>query len=241
MDLIEDLIASTQIEFQYHFLVDFNGNTLSHPLYPRTNLMKEVLEPVNIQLLENKDGFEEIWSRMRHEVQGNGTLLVETREKFVYTWQQVSGLLIVCSVTNRTTSKVPVYLSGLKPSIARQYQYPMSELTYHRFDLLPQNNLNICQYFKQVVTFDNIALFLSAACFQSAATHIRNQQENSQEQLNGQMIQKFMTYIKEKTDHLANPGMILDVRNEVSALYNVMEYLKREHLKSELRKYVIRR
>lgn len=203
--------------------------------------MKEVFEPVDIQLLENRVGFEEIWSRMRHEVQGNGTLLLETREKFVYTWQQVSGLLIVCSVTNRTTRRVPVYLSGLKPTTAGQPQYQMNELTYHRFDLLPQTNLNVCQFFKQVVTFDNSALFLSAACFKSAARHFRINLENSQEQFNSQMIQNLMAYLKDNTNLIANPGILPDVRNDVNALYHVMEYLKKKHLESGFRKYVIRR
>lgn len=51
-----------------------------------------------------------------------------------------------------------------------------------------------------------------------------------------------MAYIKDITNLLANPGLQPTVRNDITALYNVMSYLKKRHQEAGImKKYVIRR
>lgn len=51
-----------------------------------------------------------------------------------------------------------------------------------------------------------------------------------------------MAYIKDTTNLLANPGLLPQIRNDVTAIFHAMSILKKRHTESgEFRKYIIRR
>lgn len=54
-DLIEDFIYQDKFSNSYAFLMDLNGNTIIHPLYPRH--LNESPYPTKIDLFENMKEF----------------------------------------------------------------------------------------------------------------------------------------------------------------------------------------
>jgi hypothetical protein len=115
----------------------------------------------------------------------------------------------------------------------------LSELVYHRLDLNTNSIINVCQYYKQIATFDAVTLHLSSKTFASPYAHIKR--GNSGDVDENQMIQNFMAYLRDTRNLFANPGLVDGVRQEVSGIYQIMESFKKKHVDSELRKYVIRR
>jgi hypothetical protein len=116
----------------------------------------------------------------------------------------------------------------------------LSELVYHRLDINTNSQINMCQYFKQVSTFDAITLHLSSKTFTSPFAHMSRNKDVDDEN-SKQMIQNFMAYLRDTRNLFANPGLVEGVRQEVSGIYQIMEIYKKKHLESELRKYIIRR
>lgn len=237
--LIEDVLYSNKLNSSYKFLTDINGNTFSHSLlYPRPATLKETFHPVHIQLLEKTNGFDELWGKMRIEMSGNVQL-----ENWMYTWKHVSNLLIVCIVSKVNDSKLKV-LQRIKASnsqLTDQSRY-LPELLYHRLDLLvPPNSINMCHYYKQVATFDAITLHLSAKAFSSPFSHMKSSKLEESDDSQVQTVQNFMAYLRDTKNLFANPGLRDGIRNEVSGVYQIMEFIKKKHIDSELKKYVIRR
>lgn len=156
--------------------------------------------------------------------------------------------MIVCMVTDKSSSQIPSNLDPSKSPLSvfdSSYEKnSLPNLLYHRLDLIPSTNsqLSMCQYFKQIITYDATALYLSARAFISPYTHLKNNRpEIVDDQSNYHTIQNFMAYLKDTTNLFANPGMLNEIRNDVIALYHVMEVLKKKHFESKLKKYVIRR
>lgn len=54
-------------------------------------------------------------------------------------------------------------------------------------------------------------------------------------------LQSYMAYIKDNTRLLANPGLKEEVRNDVTVLSHILDYLMRQHLHGDLYKYIVRR
>ncbi|XP_014096574.2 VWFA and cache domain-containing protein CG16868 [Bactrocera oleae] len=123
------------------------------------------------------------------------------------------------------------------------YDYFSSmELLYHRLDLLPPSNGQACRYFRQVATMDTPTLFLSASAFMSPFTFLHNNRVNSP-RAQIRTVESIMAYLKDTTGLLANPGLRPQIRQEVSALYNAMQHLKKRHqdARGTLKNYIIRR
>lgn len=237
--LVEDVLYSNQINSSYKFLTDMNGYTFAHSLlYPRPITLRETFHPVHITLLEQSNGFDDVWTRIR--AQENGSVRLDN---LTYTWRHVSALMIVCIVTDSSESGLNV-LQRIKASnnqMMEQNKF-LPELIYHRLDLLiPPNSINMCHYFKQVATFDAITLHLSSKAFKSPFAHMRNSKQDDNDDSQVQTVQNFMAYLRDTKNLFANPGLLDGIRNEVSGVYQIMELLKKKHNESELRKYIIRR
>lgn len=238
--LIEDVLYSNQLNTSYRFLTDMNGNTFAHSLlYPRPITLKETFHLVHIKLLEKTTGFNDLWERMRS--QQNGSMQLDKR--WSYTWRHVSNLMIVCVVTDIDNSSFNK-LHRIKSSNTQMMEQSkfLPELIYHRLDLLvPPNSINMCHYYKQVATFDAVSLHLSSKAFLSPYSHMKNSKPDDNEDSLIQTVQNFMAYLRDTRNLFANPGLLHGIKNEVSGIYQIMEFLKRKHIDSDLKKYVIRR
>ncbi|XP_065367009.1 VWFA and cache domain-containing protein CG16868 [Calliphora vicina] len=121
--------------------------------------------------------------------------------------------------------------------------YTSIDLMYHRLDLLPaRDSTNLCRYFRQIATLDAATLFLSSLAFESPFTFLHNNRMSSaQSQLH--TVESIMAYLKDTTGLLANPGLRPQIRQEVNALYNAMQHLKKRHqdARGSLKNYIIRR
>ncbi len=244
-DILESVMYSNT-PGSYKFLTDLFGNTISHPLFPRPNKIKNDFESIPIKYLENKKGFEALWKKIATEERGNATLDYGNNI-FSYVWNRISSIMIVCTVTDNS-KKIKTTVDPTKVPLSmfdgNYEKNSLNHLVYHRLDLLPPSatTISMCQYFKQTVTYDAISLFLSARSFISPYNHIKNNRlENIDDNSNFNTIQNFMAYLKDGTNLFANPGMLNEIRNNVIALYHVMELLKKKHMESDLKKYVIRR
>jgi hypothetical protein len=235
--LIEDVLYSDQYNYSYKFLVDLKtGNALAHSVfYPRPITLKQSFNLVHIKTLEKDKGFDDgVWFKMKNQTKGSIKL-----DSYLYTWNQVSDLMIVCIVTK---------LSDRKPNVLNRIKSPfdqskhLSELLYHRIDLLSSHNsIGTCQYYKQIATFDAITLHLSSKSFISPYAHMNNIESDD---TSVHTIQNFMAYLRDTRNLFANPGLIEGIRQEVSGIYQIMEFLKKKHLDLDMRKngkYIIRR
>ncbi|XP_036334630.1 VWFA and cache domain-containing protein CG16868 [Rhagoletis pomonella] len=149
-----------------------------------------------------------------------------------------------------TSSSLPLSLQRFsvpKDKLPRfhhsDYEYLSSmELLYHRLDLVSPPNGHTCRYFRQVGTMDAPTLFLSASAFMSPFTFLHNNRVNSpRDQI--RTVESIMAYLKDTTGLLANPGLRPQIRQEVNALYNAMQHLKKRHqdARGTLRNHIIRR
>ena len=236
--LIEDVLYSNPINTSYKFLTDMNGNTFAHSLlYPRPITLKTSFNPVHIKMLEQTNGFEAQWNKLRFQTSGSFQL-----ENWTYTCRHISNLMIVCVVTNvnQTNFNSLQRIKASNSQLIDQSKF-LPDLLYHRLDLLvPPNSINMCHYYKQTATFDAITLHLSSKAFSSPYAHMRSQKQD-QNDLQIQTVQNFMAYLRDTKSLFANPGLNDGVRNEVSGVYQMMELMKRKHVDSELKSYVIRR
>lgn len=243
--LVEDILYSNQINFTYKFLTDMNGNTFAHSeLYPRPSTIKENFKLVHILLLENKKEFPIVWEQMQNDSAGN-YVMVHEKHRLSYTWKHINDLLIVCTVTKLNGTKAPMITRIKSPNNQNSADHSkyLPELIYHRMDLTQgsSNSISLCHYFKQVATYESITLLLSAKAFQSPYSHMKNNRVEDNDDFHQTTIQSFMAYLKDNKNLFANPGMLPQVRNEVIGIYHVMEYLKKKHLESDLKKYILRR
>lgn len=137
------------------------------------------------------------------------------------------------------SEKRPSILQKIKTQQLDQSKH-LSELVFHRLDLNTNSQINTCQYYKQISTFDAITLHLSSKTFTSPYAHMRRDKDDGGDEEN-RMIQNFMAYLRDTRNLFANPGLVEGVRQEVSGIYQIMEIFKKKHMDSELKKYVIRR
>lgn len=117
-DLIEDVNSyhfrqqqysfSSKQDNSYAFLVETNGNTLTHPAFPRPITQNQTPFPVDIQYLENSTNFVDIRQQMLSEENGNVTTTIylmknRKQEKFIrsYQWHNILGFYVLCMVNTR--------------------------------------------------------------------------------------------------------------------------------------------
>lgn len=84
-------------------------------------------------------------------------------------------------------------------------------------------------------------MYLSSAAFLSPFSHLKINREGDAE-VNIQTIRAIMSYIRDITENIINPGLRDDIKNDVLVTLRVMNYLKRMHMNAEsMKKYIIRR
>ncbi|CRK94283.1 CLUMA_CG007798, isoform A, partial [Clunio marinus] len=239
--LIEDVLYSNKPNSSYKFLTDMNGRTFSHSLlYPRPITLKETFYLVHIRLLEKTKGFDNLWEKMMKIENGS-----EILENFSYTWRHISNLMIVCIVTDVNFNNLDI-LQRIKTSTTSSHltdpNKSLPELLYHRLDLVvPPNSINMCHYYKQTATFDAITLHLSSKAFSSPYSHIKSNKNEESNESQIQTVQNFMAYLRDTRNLFANPGLLDVIRSEVSGAYQIMEFLKKKHVESVFKKYIVRR
>ncbi|XP_005189036.2 VWFA and cache domain-containing protein CG16868 [Musca domestica] len=117
-DLIEDVTSyhyqqqqfalSNKGDNSYAFLIETNGNTLTHPAFPRPVTLNQTPFPVDIQYLENSTNFADIRQRILTEENGNATTSIyltknRKHEKYIrtYQWHNILGFYVLCMVNTR--------------------------------------------------------------------------------------------------------------------------------------------
>lgn len=239
-DLAEDVTYFTRYHNSYAFLIDFDGTTVMHPLYPRPLATTENYHKVDIKYFETVDGFDAVRTEILSRKFGNMTLNLDNdddgyiNKTITFSWSHADNFYIVVIVTIDNSQK-----KTTKPQIERNPYLSKDErnLLYHRIDLKsPAQFYNLCRHFRQVSTLDNGTFYLSPSAFPSPFTHLRKNQE-SNENVTINYIQTILAYIKDQSRLLANPGVVKEVRDDVSVLSKVMHYLKGKNLQ----KYYIRR
>ncbi|XP_055857843.1 VWFA and cache domain-containing protein CG16868 [Episyrphus balteatus] len=256
-DLAEDVMNFKNSANSYACLIDINGIAIIHPALQQVPYLTKASLSVDIALLENTIDFQSFRKILLREKEGNVTLSVmeEANSKDVtktYLWHRVMDMLIVCIVTTKSKNTnnvngkpfVPQYQTkygnvGWQKFQHIEYMAPF-DLLYHRIDLISPHT-PVCRYFRQIATLDSVTLFLSASAFQSPFTYLKNNRLNC-DKTKIRTVQSIMAYIKDNTGLLVNPGLLPRIRNDVSALYSVMEHLRKRHLKNgEFKNYIIRR
>lgn len=236
--LIEDIMYKNDFNNSYKFLIDMKGYTVTHSLYyPRPVVLRQAIHPVHITLLEKNKGFNEAtWQKMKSESSGNLQL-----ENHTYTWLHISDVLIAGIVRNHNEQR-PNVLQKIKTSNYADQSKHLSELIYQRLDTIPSSSvpINTCLLYKQIASFDVIALHLSSKAFESPYAHMQNSERRKRDE-DSQTNQNIMTYFRDTRNLFANPGLVDNVRQDVFGIYQIMEFFKKKHAESELRKYVIRR
>ncbi|XP_055374784.1 VWFA and cache domain-containing protein CG16868 [Condylostylus longicornis] len=243
-DLAEDIIYFKNTEFEYAFMIDVKGITISHPAFSRPTTLHSNTYEVDIGLLENSKEFKEsIKEQILLIENGNASYIERDNITKIYFWKRIQNAYIICLVSksnglhfNLQNSKAQAKTSNYQQS---EHLLPL-DLLYHRLDLVPPKN-PICRHFRQIATLETGTVFLSASAFQSPFTYLKNTREHK-ESIRTHTAQSIMAYIKDSTSLLANPGLLSRIRNDVATLYHVMSYLKKRHLENgEFKKYIIRR
>ncbi|XP_055922242.1 VWFA and cache domain-containing protein CG16868 [Eupeodes corollae] len=250
--LAEDVLNYKNSASSYTFLIDVNGTAIVHPALQQVPYLTKTPLPVDIALLENTKDFLNFRKFLLTQNEGNQNLSVAygaaKNSTKMYSWHRVMDMYIICIVTIRSTNmngKTFVAHQARYGSVSWQkfhrteYLAPF-DLLYHRIDLIPPHT-PVCRYFRQIATLDTGTLFLSASSFQSPFIYMKNNRVNC-DITKIRTVQSIMAYIKDNTGLLVNPGLLPRIRNDVSALYSVMEHLKKRHLENgEFKKYIIRR
>lgn len=88
---------------------------------------------------------------------------------------------------------------------------------------------------RYLLIFSDVAsLYLSTSCFQSPFAASRTIQDRL-------TSQGYLAYLKDDTRLLANPGLKDGVRDEVSMLSHVLDFLRKKQISSPTSKYIVRR
>ncbi|KAJ8936685.1 hypothetical protein NQ318_012504 [Aromia moschata] len=224
--LVEDLIYySSNQEYSYAFLMDLEGKMLIHPSFFKPSTVSHDLLYVDIKNFEKISDIEVLRRRLLVEGKGshkssknNGTDLVS------YTWNRVGDYYVVCIVVNIK------YGPPNRPYRHIRFQSPSeNKFLYHNLE-----DYKLCRHLNLLATIDVNSLYLSTSCFQSPFVASRTTQDKL-------IIQGYLAYLKDDTRLLANPGLKEEIRDEVSALSHVLDFLRKKHLSSVMSKFVVRR
>lgn len=77
---------------------------------------------------------------------------------------------------------------------------------------------------------------MSPWCFKSPIEQLKLLETGS-----SMTVQSYMAYLKDLTGLLANPGLYPSVKPDVAMLAQLLEYFKKQHIKSPLSKFIIKR
>lgn len=237
-EVVEDMMYFSIPQKIRAFVVDPEGNTITHPLFSRPLFSSEQPMNTDISYLEDQPGFELIKENILKFESGKEQLTSEDTDYLdnistsisrpkstVYTWRRVPGMpYILCLVAQVDPNQIQMLKQASLP--------PYSEVTYHRFDLLPAPNM--CQHLKQLASVDRSGLYLSPSSFQSPFQYL-SQHETKRN------VQSYMAYLTDRTKLIANPGLKNFVRNDVAVLDRITSKWKEKFQNSDISKYIIRR
>lgn len=247
-DVADDAIFYNKYQDSYSFIVDLHGYTIWHPSFPRPRSVRTTQYPTDIRHFEQIAGFDLVRSRLLTELAGKATLPGGDNNHKTYAWHRAAHFYVICVATTvSNATKLPVHLNHVGVHLYQADDIVsiagnlVPELVYHH--LVPIAVVPLCRHFKQLATMESITLFLSASSFISPFLYLKSNREASDETKTNN-AKSVMAYIKDATNLLANPGLLPQIRNDVTALFHIMSYLKRRHLDDDddvYRNYIIRR
>ncbi|XP_055956054.1 VWFA and cache domain-containing protein 1 [Patella vulgata] len=236
-DIVQDITYYNQDGQSYTFIVTTDGYTIMHPSFRRP--MRTNIQPMHtdIRHFESVDGFELIRRNILSQEEGESTLLLDsnnssvtdehpTQPKFYakYMWKKVDNApyIVVLKVLQEIQET-----REIRNIVSNQH-----DLVYHRLDLLPREKM--CLHLKQLSTLDTSTVFLSASSFEKPFEHLSEDETK-------RIVQIYLTYLKDDTMMISNPGLKDKVRNDVAASTRINDEWMRRYQASSLKDYIIRR
>ncbi|XP_071952059.1 VWFA and cache domain-containing protein 1-like [Antedon mediterranea] len=226
-DLLEDITYYQGGEVAYSFLVDKNGNALSHPSLPRP-LFVRTPSFVDISLLEQSPGFETVRKSMISRKKGQIVLQrsVNSTVEVKYSWSPVPDTPYSIGLVKLVDNNKMRRLQHMRMTSSD------GSIVYHRLDLLP--NKDLCMHLKQLGTKASGTLMLASSSFISPYQHI-SQDETKR------VVQGYIAYLNDYTMLISNPGIKLTIKNDVSATKSIDMFWMNQIHNSELNDYIVRR
>ncbi|GFR18765.1 VWFA and cache domain-containing protein 1 [Trichonephila clavata] len=235
-DLTENISYFTNSESLYVFLMDETGIALTHPSFSHPTYTNWHVHTF-IWHLEDKLRFQKYYKAMLREPRGQIAVpfkLPKAQSKdesaveekvAIYNWKKVEGTpYIVCVVAIEPTKT--------KKALKDLIFSGRGEFSYHRIDIMP--TATSCRHMKQLSSLGATAIFLSASCFKSPYTYIREEE-------NFKTVLGYMTYLKDRKNTISNPGLKDGIRNEVLALAQITSAWKAAAENEEFSNYIVRR
>ncbi|KAL0107464.1 hypothetical protein PUN28_014649 [Cardiocondyla obscurior] len=213
----------------YAMFFDSKGVVWMHKNFPRIETIVEQPLKVHLQDIENIDS--QTVFKMINESQGIMDIKTKLGEQKRYRWKHLMyDDLIICLVSTTEEGILPV---------ARSVPPLPANILHHRLDLMLQTVIDkdtLCIYRNKIVTLSTGVIYLSPWCFQSPMEQLKLLETGSPVN-----VQSYMAYLKDVTGLLANPGLHPSVKPDVATLAQILEYFKKQHVKSLLNKFIIRR
>ncbi|ESO86641.1 hypothetical protein LOTGIDRAFT_128750, partial [Lottia gigantea] len=235
-DIVQDVTYYNQDGQSYSFIVTVDGFTIMHPSFSRP--IRTNIQPMHtdIRHFENVNGFELIRRSILSLEEGESTLLLDSNNSSVspehstphfyakYMWRKVDNAPYIVVLK--------VLIEIKKTREIRNIVSNQPDLVYHRLDLLPRDKM--CLHLKQLSTLDTSTIFLSANSFENPFEHLSEEETK-------RIVQIYLTYLKDDTMMISNPGLKDKVRNDVAASTRINEEWIRRYKASTLKDYIIRR
>ncbi|XP_012531291.1 VWFA and cache domain-containing protein 1 isoform X2 [Monomorium pharaonis] len=211
----------------YAIFFDTKGVVWMHKNFPRIETIVEQPLKVHLQDIENIDS--QTVLKMINEMEGIIDVKTKLGERKRYRWKHlIYNDLIICLVSTTEEEILPV---------ARTVPPLPTDILHHRLDLMLQTVVDkdiLCIYRNKIVTL--CVIYLSPWCFQSPMEQLKLLETGS-----AVNVQSYMAYLKDVTGLLANPGLHPSVKSDVAMLAQILDHFKKQHSKSLLNKFVIRR
>lgn len=233
-DLAEDIIYFKGTNQRKRaFVMDFSGKVLMHTFFPRPESASEKIKFTNVEYIEAYDFIFSIKHEMISNSFGNITMFDKnTTKSIIYSWKWVSDLYIVCIVSE-------VYEQSMFNKTNIFFTRSNKEILFHRLDLFPPKNGNMCRHFKQVATIDQGTVYLSPSSFQSPFTYLYDMGDGEEAVT---YMQNYLAYLKSVAHGLlSNPGLKDEIQQDVGFLNSILSFYKRQHLHGTYSKYIVRR
>ncbi|KOB66107.1 Dihydropyridine-sensitive l-type calcium channel [Operophtera brumata] len=233
-DLAEDIIYFKGTNQRKRaFVMDFSGRVLMHTFFPRPETTSDKIKFTNIEGIESLNFTKIVKPEMFAKPLGNVTITEQNSTKTImYSWKWVENLYIVCIASEvigqSTFNKTNIFFTRSS-----------KEILFHRLDLFPPKNGQMCRHFKQIATIDQGTVYLSPSSFQSPFTYLYDMGDG-QEAIT--YMKNYLAYLKSVAHGLlSNPGLKQDIQQDVGFLHSLLSLYKRQHLHGAYSKYIVRR
>ncbi|CAH1153371.1 unnamed protein product [Phaedon cochleariae] len=220
--LLEDFIYySGNQDHSYIFLMDFDGKIIFHPYYFRSSEESHPSVFVDLEEVEKVIDPNTLKSKLLNENKGvYTTYKINSSDLFQYYWNTVGDNYVVCITVNTK------FGPSKKP---RKSIWVQNEFMYQNWE-----DYKLCRHLNLLATKDVSSLYLSPTCFRSPLTASLNMQDKAE-------ALGFIAYLKDDSRILLNPGLKDDVRDEVSLVSYVLNFLQKNHFYSTMSNYIVRR